>query len=132
MSFRDLKQKNKNTSLQKTLTADEFIADAEKYAQGEEALVGHKVNNLSLQDAIDSAKAQIKEDSRQASKEKGEASKPFRHATFTLSEEAIAQLNHLAKESKLAKSHILRILIDELCHVEPSEKLTKLLGSKIS
>jgi len=60
------------------------------------------------------------------------ASKPFRHATFTLSEEAIQQLQHLANESKLAKSHIIRILISELGSKEQQEQLKMLLSSDIN
>ena len=58
-------------------------------------------------------------------------SKPFRRATFTLSEEAIEQLQGLSEDSDLAKSHILRILIDELCNKEQNEQLKKLLQSAI-
>ena len=57
--------------------------------------------------------------------------KPFRRATFTLSEEAIEQLQGLSQGSDLAKSHILRILIDELCNKEQNEQLKKLLQSGI-
>jgi hypothetical protein len=58
--------------------------------------------------------------------------KPFRHATFTLSEEAITQLSELSIYTKLAKPHILRILIDELCNRDQQKKLHPLLGSKIN
>ena len=44
---------------------------------------------------------------------------------------AIEQLQELAKDSNLAKSKIIRILIDELCNEEQHEKLAKLLDSKI-
>jgi len=62
---------------------------------------------------------------------KVKGNKAFRHATFTLSEQAIAQLQNLAKDTKLAKSHIIRILINELCDEEQHDKLKKLLDSGI-
>ncbi|MFQ3266486.1 MAG: hypothetical protein ACI9VO_001487 [Colwellia sp.] len=60
------------------------------------------------------------------------ADKPFRRVTFTLSEEAIVQLHDLSQGSDLAQSHILGILIDELCQKEQNEPLKKLLQSRIS
>ena len=57
--------------------------------------------------------------------------KPFRRATFTLSEEAIGQLHLISEGTDLAKSHILRILIDELCKKEQNDQLKKLLASKV-
>ena len=55
----------------------------------------------------------------------GSQGKPFRRATFTLSEAAIEQLQELAIDTQLAKSHIIRILIDELCNKDQKEKLRK-------
>ncbi len=56
---------------------------------------------------------------------------PFRHATFTLSEEVITQLQFLADETGLAKSHIVRILINELDDQEKVEQLKQALSDKI-
>jgi len=57
--------------------------------------------------------------------------KPFRRATFTLSEEAIDQLQYLTKETNLAKSHIIRILIDELSNKEQEEQIKGLFKSDV-
>lgn len=57
--------------------------------------------------------------------------KKYRHATFTLSEEVITQLQYLADETKLAKSHIIRILIKELDDQDKIDQLELILGSKI-
>jgi hypothetical protein len=128
MSLTDLKKttQGKGKGNKRKFTVDEFIADAENYAIGHPEIVNSKnTKNVSLEQAIIAAKQQL------ASK-KIKDNKPFRHATFTLSEQAIDQLKNLAKETKLAKSHILRILINELCDAEQHEKLKKLLDSEIN
>lgn len=135
MSFRDLKKTGSKSLPKKQVSIEDFIEDANTYAQGDSAIVGPEVkSNMSLEQAIEATKLHIKNKKTQeksTSTANTSTNKPFRHATFTLSEEAITQLNLLAKESKLAKSHILRILIDELCHVDSREKLSTLLDSKI-
>lgn len=128
MSLTDLKKSKDGPKKKKQFTVDEFIADAENYAQGKPKIVSGEQKDLSLQDAILAAKAHVKK----KQEHKNESSRRFRHATFTLSESAIEQLQELAIDSKLAKSHIIRILIDELCNQDQKEKLTKLLASKIS
>ncbi|WP_372624819.1 replication protein RepA [Arsukibacterium sp.] len=71
-------------------TADEFIDDANNYALGLPRIV-------SL---------------RKQMPEEGENSRlPMRHATFTLSEEAIAALNELSELTGEAKSKLVRRLI---------------------
>lgn len=131
MSFRDLKKKESKSSPKKQVSIEDFIEDANTYAKGEPAIVGPEDKvNMSLEQALEATKLQLHQ-KHTHNTSNATTHKPFRHATFTLSEEAITQLNVLAKESKLAKSHILRILIDELCHVDPDEKLSTLLGSKI-
>jgi len=127
MSLSDLKKSKDGPKKRKTFTVDEFIADAENYAQGQPKIVSREHDELSLQQAVLAAKeyaARIKEN-------KAEGGRRFRPATFTLSEAAIEQLQALALDSQLAKSHIIRILIDELCHKDQKEKLRKLLDSKI-
>lgn len=130
MSLTDLKKSKDDKPRKKAFTVDEFISDAENYAKGTPEIVSEGKNQtLNLKEALAAAKQfEVKKrDERRKNKE----SKPFRHATFTLSEEAIAQLQELAKDTQLAKSHIIRILIDELCNKEQQEKLTKLLDSNI-
>ena len=133
MSLSDLKKSKDGKSKQKKFTVDEFISDAENYARGAPEIVSSEINNeVNLTQAIAAAKQYVAD--KKADKEtrtKKSSKKAFRHATFTLSEEAINQLSELAIETKLAKSHILRILIDELCNKDQQEKLHKLLGSKI-
>jgi len=126
MSLTDLKKTTQGNKKKREFTVDEFIADAENYALGHPEIVNSdNTKNVSIEQAILAAKKQL------ASK-KMKGNKPFRHATFTLSEQAIIQLQNLAKETKLAKSHIIRILINELCGEEQHNKLKKLLDSGIN
>lgn len=144
MSLTDLKKGAKGKTKKKNFTIDEFISDAEDYAKGAPKIVSELTNDekkgkkLSLKQAISEAKRYVKmtEIEHQKAAEvkagvKGKVDKPFRRATFTLSEEAIHQLQDLSEGTDLAKSHILRILIDELCNKEQNEQLKKLLKSKI-
>ncbi len=128
MSLSDLKKSKDGPRKKKQFTVDEFIADAENYAQGQPKIVSREHDELSLQQAVLAAKAHA---ARQA-ENSAEGGRRFRPATFTLSEAAIEQLQELAHDSQLAKSHIIRILIDELCNKDQKEKLRKLLDSKIS
>jgi hypothetical protein len=126
MSLTDLKKTTQGKAKKRNFTVDEFIADAENYALGHPEIVNSSdTKNVCIEQAIMAAKQCL------AAKKTGENS-PFRHATFTLSEQAISQLKNLAKESKLAKSHIIRILINELCDEKQHDKLKKLLGSEIN
>lgn len=144
MSLTDLKKGKDSKVKKKKFTIDEFISDAENYAKGAPKIVSELTNNepashkLSLQQAISEAKryvemTEIEHQQAVAVKAgvRARVAKPFRRATFTLSEEAIEQLQNLSEGSDLAKSHILRILIDELCNKEQNEQLKKLLQSGI-
>ncbi|WP_286264133.1 hypothetical protein [Thalassotalea atypica] len=130
MSLTDLKKNKDGKTKKKTFTVDEFISDAENYAKGTPEIVKRgaapESKNLDLKQAISFAEKQVTE----REKSKG-SNKPFRHATFTLSEDAIAELNLLAKDAKLAKSHIIRILIDNLSSKDQKAQLVELLSSKI-
>ena len=131
MSLTDLKKSTKVSVKQKNFTVDEFIADAENYAKGHPQIVkSGEQQTLDLTQAI--AATQQFEQQKHSKKKPQSKGKPFRHATFTLSEEAIMQLQDLATKSNLAKSHIIRILIDELCHKDQREKLSRLFTSDIS
>jgi hypothetical protein len=126
MSLTDLKKSKKQKQNKGNFTVDEFIADAENYALGHPEIVNSQVTkNVSIEQAVIAAKEQL-------ISKKAKNHKPFRHATFTLSEQAIDQLQLLAKETNLAKSHIIRILINELCNEEQHDKLKKLLDSGIN
>ena len=144
MSLIDLKKSKGDKAKKKKFTIDEFISDAENYAKGTPKIVSELTHNaeashkLSLKQAISEAKRYVEmtEIEHQQAVEvkagvKAKVVKPFRRATFTLSEEAIEQLQGLSEGSDLAKSHILRILIDELCNKEQNEQLKKLLQSGI-
>ncbi|WP_076417460.1 hypothetical protein [Colwellia sp. UCD-KL20] len=131
MSLSDLKKSKDGNTKKRQFTVDEFISDAENYAKGAPEIVSSDINNqLNLTQAVIAAKKYVA-DKKAEQEAANKTKKPFRHATFTLSEEAITQLSELAIETKLAKSHILRILIDELCNKAQQEKIHKLLGSKI-
>ena len=131
MSLTDLK-KNKDRSNSKgkvkgDFTIDEFIADADNYAKGNPQIVSNENHGkMNLKQAIHDAKRLIKQ-----KKEADLQSKPFRRATFTLSENTIEQLKLLSEESDLAKSHILRILIDELSRKEQEDQMKKLFESDV-
>ena len=112
MSLTDLKKSKDGPKKKKQFTVDEFIADAENYAQGKPKIVSQENSELSLQQAVLATKEHV---ARQE-ESKAEGGRRFRHATFTLSESAIEQLQELAINTKLAKSHIIRILINELCN----------------
>ncbi len=137
MSLTDLKKDKDDKKEKKAFTIDEFIADAENYAKGSPEIVSESsheksAHKLNLQQAINEAKRYVEmteAEHKEANKNKKD--KPFRRATFTLSEDAIDQLQHLSQGTDLAKSHILRILIDELCNKEQNERLKNLLRSKI-
>ena len=137
MSFPDLKKNTDGKKDKKAFTIDEFIADAENYAEGRPEIVSESshedsAHKLNLQQAINEARRYVEMteiEHKEADTRKND--KPFRRATFTLSEDAIDQLQHLSQGTDLAKSHILRILIDELCNKEQNERLKNLLQSKI-
>ncbi len=131
MSLTDLKKTKDSSVRKKKFTIDEFIADAENYAKGMPEIVSGDIDcKLNLKQAILETKRFI--DGEELSHEKQGNKKPFRRATFTLSEDAISQLQDLSLNTDLAKSHIIRILIDELCVKEQYDQLKKLLQSKIN
>ncbi|MFB2641341.1 replication protein RepA [Shewanella bicestrii] len=109
MSLTDLKRK-KPKQVIKSVSVDDFIEDANNYALG-------KASILSIPTAepkgLDKKSAKI-----------------YRHATFTLTETSISQLDGLAKETKIAKSRLLRILIDEFSRKTADEQLKVVNKSK--
>ncbi|MBL4910865.1 MAG: hypothetical protein JKX78_12735 [Alteromonadaceae bacterium] len=126
MSLSDLKKKKNHYVKKKSFTIDEFISDAENYAKGAPSIVsgGAKSANIdiNMSQAILMAKQHLENKNKKHNK-------PFRRATFTLSEDAIEQLTQLSAGTDLAKSHIIRILINELCNQDQRDSLQKLLGS---
>ncbi len=93
MALTDLK-KHSTPSAKRALTVDEFIADAENYAMGQ----------------LQPAAGPVMRPAPAPTVEQG----PMRHATFTLSQQAIDALNALSKQTGLSKSKLLRQLILQL------------------
>lgn len=102
MALTDLK-KNSTRSTKRAFTVDEFIADAENYAMGQPQIVSVQRISEPMPPAA----------------EKG----PMRHATFTLSQEAIEALNKLSQQTGVSKSRLLRQLILNLSADNQSELL---------
>jgi hypothetical protein len=125
MSLSNLKKSNSSKGKKKKFTVDEFINDAENYAKGQPKIVSPKqeqTQKLAAEQAITETRHIPKPI---------KTSKKLKHATFTLGDDIIELLNGLSKESGLAKSHILRILVAELSKQEQEKWLPYLLGSKI-
>lgn len=128
MSLTDLKKGKESKATKEQFTVDDFIADADNYAKGSPQIVSNDDHGkMNLKQAIHDAKRLI-----ERQKTKGSQNKPFRRATFTLSENTIDQLQHLSEGTDLAKSHIIRILIDELSNKEQDEQIKKLFKSKVN
>lgn len=89
MALTDLKKKSLQSS-KPSFNADEFIDDANNYAMGMPRIVSLRVQ---LPEEDDSPRL------------------PMRHATFTLSQEAIDALNELSQITGEAKSKLIRKLI---------------------
>jgi hypothetical protein len=105
MSLTDLKRK-KLKPKPKSLSADEFISDADNYAAGRNKQLTQQGAKTGLNKKTSSL---------------------YRHATFTLTERSISQLDKLSQNNQLAKSKILRLLIDEFYYrqlLDPNIKLT--------
>lgn len=109
MSLSDLK-KNSTQSKTRHCNVDEFINDAERYAQGYSNVVSitgqpiHPAQAVNPAQAINPAQAVNKIKSKQ----------PYRKATFTLSEQCIEALTSLSQDSGRSKSHLVRMLISQL------------------
>ena len=132
MSLTDLKKTkdrpNSKENVKEHFTIDEFIADADNYAKGSPQIVSNENHGkMNLKQAIHDAKLLI-----ERKKAENIDGKPFRRATFTLSENTIEQLRELSEGTDLAKSHIIRILIDELSSKEQEDQIKKLFESDVS
>lgn len=97
MSLTDLKRRKKK-SHQDCISVDDFIEDANSYAFGKPSAVSRNRKKL--------RQAQLNGLDKHSTK-------IFKHATFSLTEDAITVLDELATQSKIAKSRLIRILIHD-------------------
>lgn len=108
MSLTDLKKHKGKKQQKKQFTVDEFIEDANNYAKGAPKIVSNPQNHgMSVEQAIEEG------DKRKQAQKKLHV----KHATFTLTPEAISQLEQLAKQCKMSKSRLLRILLANTKHL---------------
>ncbi|QBF84393.1 replication protein RepA [Shewanella maritima] len=115
MSLTDLKRKLPKNR-RKAVSVDDFIEDANNYAFGKKSLIdGEQPPQQTTAEFIKGL-------------DKNSA-KVYRRATFTLTEKSISQLDEINQNSNIAKSKILRILIDDFCSKSSSAQ-TKLLNKK--
>lgn len=89
MALTDLK-KNSTRSTNKSISVDDFIADAEHYAMGSTVFTKIEPEPMPLEPTKVG---------------------PMKHATFTLSSEAIELLNKLSKDTGMSKSGLIRQFI---------------------
>lgn len=113
MSLADLKKQNTN-KVRRKFSIDEFIDDATNYAAGRPEIVNADLLAQS-QKLTQSIAKTVKQN--QAS------DKPFKHATFTLSEDIIGQLNELSDKTDIPKSRLLRILVNNFYYDENPNEL---------
>lgn len=114
---------------------DDFINDASRYAIGEQqrSPVTNKIIELNVKkNQLDTGPTSQSVQTTHSSPEesdvqqnikkiiKGDA--PFRKATFTLSESAIAHLAALADDGDVAKSKLIRFLIEHYFTMTPQER----------
>ncbi|NMP16457.1 ribbon-helix-helix domain-containing protein [Thalassotalea sp. Y01] len=117
MSLADLKKKSQ-TRVERTFTVDEFIDDATNYAVGQPQIVSADIQ-AQAQLINDHIACTLSCDNNAQTTEEC----CFKHATFTLSEDIIEQLNELSENTKIAKSRILRILVSNFFFKDNPAKL---------
>lgn len=102
MSLTDLKRKNPKQIIT-PVSIDDFIEGANHYALGKASLFAAPPAHV--QRGFNKKSAKI-----------------YRHATFTFTETCISQLEILSKDTKIAKSRLLRILIQEFSQRTAAEQ----------
>ncbi|GGI75709.1 replication protein RepA [Shewanella gelidii] len=112
MSLIDLKRKKRKVRNTK-VDVDDFIEDAVNYATGQPS---------KFPDAQDVADETVGLDKK--------TTKIFRHATFTLTETSIEQLNNASLQTNIAKSRLIRILVQDF--VNKTEEEQQALLDRIS
>ncbi|MCL1144015.1 replication protein RepA [Shewanella gaetbuli] len=112
MSLSDLKRK-KPKHKNNVVSVDDFIEDANNYAFGKKSVLDDSPKNQqSTQDFI-----------RGLDKK---TTKIYKHATFTLTQKSILQLDELSKNSGIAKSKLLRIFIDDFYQLSKTAQQKRL------
>ncbi len=98
---------------------EDFIDDAIHYAAGQPQQSKQFAQVITLETGFNGMlSAQIP-----SQKELPKSDKPYRKATFTLSESAIAHLAELASGCDLAKSKLIRLLIEHYYSLDKSEQM---------
>ncbi|BCV66132.1 replication protein RepA [Shewanella carassii] len=92
MSLTDLKRKKIKPKAKK-VSVDDFIEDANNYAHGKPSKLAGSTSSKSGA-GLDKKSTRL-----------------YRHATFTLTEVSISQLDSIARKTGIAKSRLLRIFI---------------------
>ncbi|MBT1443140.1 ribbon-helix-helix domain-containing protein [Shewanella sp. JM162201] len=95
MSLTDLKRKKPKLD-RGQVSVDDFIEDANNYAFGRPTILDEDGKAIRAKFGLDKSTTKV-----------------YRHATFSLTTKAIDQLDSLAKQTGIAKSKLLRILIKE-------------------
>lgn len=105
MSLTDLKKRPKQPVKRNKVSVDQFIDDADNYAQGKPSASNNPVK---------STKATTK----------------FRHCTFTFDASAIDHLQLASEQHKVAKSKLLRLLLKQFDSLSPQQQQAVLEESK--
>lgn len=121
MSLTDLKKHKGKKQQKKQFTVDEFIDDAENYAKGRPNIVSNSQGHVQTV-----AEAIALGDQRKQAQKKLHV----KHATFTLTPEAINQLEQLAKQCGVPKSRLIRMMIAKY-HELPIQQLTHFIDNSV-
>jgi hypothetical protein len=97
MSLTDLKKRSKQTVKRNKLSVDQFIEDADNYAQGKPSTA----NKLTSE---------------------AKPTTNFRHCTFTFDAPAISHLQQASRQHKVAKSKLLRLLLKQFDSLSPQQQ----------
>ncbi|MCZ4336821.1 CopG family transcriptional regulator [Shewanella colwelliana] len=135
MGLADLKKNSTQSSaqrsgqrpLQMSLDAliEDFIDDATHYAAGQSEQVQRMAQVIELETGFSGLFD--KEDTPVKAQQKvvPKGNMPYRKATFTLSESAIAHLAELASDCDIAKSKLIRFLIEHHYSLSDAERSQK-------
>lgn len=105
---------------------DDFIDDATHYAEGKSEQVKPLAQVIELETGFNgSLDTRTQLSIRAMKKVFPKGSTPYRKATFTLSESAIAHLAELASGCDIAKSKLIRFLIEHHYSLTESERQQK-------